>query len=51
MGMYDWSLLARKILMGEFIAMNILGSGTKFHRENLVKPFLTGKKFTYCGFF
>ena len=41
--MYDWSLCARKFLLSDFIVMNIMGSGTKYHHETFLKPFRKGK--------
>ena len=41
-GMYDWSLCARKFLLSDFVVTNIAGSGTKIHHDTLLKPFRKG---------
>ena len=42
--MYDWSVSARKVLLGDFLILNILGAGTQRHRP-FVQDLVEGKAF------
>ena len=43
-GMYDWSVAARKTLLIDFLISNVLGAGTERH-QGFVQDLLTGKAF------
>ena len=44
LGMYDWSVAARKMLLIDFLVTNVLGAGTEKHQP-FVQDLVQGKAY------